>query len=318
MFRRFPFLASAVFDGLTCFDAPDTGAGGGAAPAGGGAAATDGTADPGASAAGAGADGTAGDGGSDDGAAAAGTGDEGDDELPDDSDVAEHLPESQVRTRLRRTQRFLSKTARPVLERLRDPQSGRYYTAEQVDELRQHAQFFREIDPVLAANPKLVEMLRQEQERLRRGDSGATAATADAGDDLGDFDENGFPFDREAPGSDYLLTNARDVHGLKKEVRELRKLLTGVQTERTQDREQQLAGQWKDMTIKAADEVDPAYRGTPSRRTRVCRVYRGNNGTGRVGTAPRGTPMCAAGCSARTDRKPSSANASPSAASGPT
>lgn len=243
-------LATAVLFGSALQDTPASAAGGGGtgAPASGDAPVGDiATAEPDVTAD---AEGHEAGGAADD--------DVDDAQLPDESDDVDHLPEANVRTRLRRQQRFLSKHGRPLLERLVDPATGRHMSPQRLDQVLASSREFETIDRVLRASPAAVEFLMKEEARL----AGRAPANGEARHDdaPADFDAANWPFEVDSAEGKALLQLAKDNHELKATVRELRGGVTGVKSTLET---QQLAGieqQWKQAAFTAANDVDPVYR----------------------------------------------------------
>lgn len=258
MFKRFPFLSPAVMFGL-CFAPPDGDAGGAPAAAGGSAdpatvAAADPHADPGA------ADPSADDGGDPDAAAreAAG-GDDDDDPAADDDVVAEQLPETAVRNRLRRTQRFATR-ARPIVERFRDPKTGKWASPEDVDRTIRESRDFQQIDYVLTRSPKALQFLIDERARLDALERGDAAAAAAADEDPA-FNEEEWPYETESPQGQRLLALAKSDHENKTLLRKMQKRLDGIGTKNEEREFAQVNETWKVATLAAAEkEVAPEYR----------------------------------------------------------
>lgn len=256
MFKRFPFLSPAVMFGL-CFAAPDGDAGGAPAAAGGSAdpatvVAADPNADPAA------ADPSAVDGGDPEAVAREAAGGDDDDDAAGDDDVAEHLPESAVRNRLRRTQRFATR-ARPIVERFRDPKTGKWATGDEVDRTLRKARDFDEIESVLTRSPEAVQFLMKERARLDALERGETPAAAAAEDPP--FNEEEWPYETDTPQGQRLLALAKSDHENKTLLRKMQQRLDGLGTKDEEREFAQVNETWKAATLAAAEkEVAPEYR----------------------------------------------------------
>lgn len=264
MFIRhlFPFaalLGPAAICGPLLDAAGD--AGGGGTPAGGGTATADPTttADP--------AQG-------DPAAAADQAGADTNDTLDDDHDAAgdddadeeafiNTLPEANVRTRLRRAQRF-RREADPVVKLLRDPQTGKLYPTDQVTRLLNNAREFETLDRVLRSDPKLVQALVDANARLQGGGQPA------AEDQHPPFDEAAFeqswPYELDSKEGRAFFerqkAEAKRTHTLEGDVKQLRQALTGVQQGTARETLTRIETDTKKLVFAAAEEIDPVYRAT--------------------------------------------------------
>lgn len=200
----------------------------------------------------------------DDGDAArtAGAADGDDDDLDGDDGGADHLPEQTLRTRFRRTQRFLNKR-RGLIDRLRDPETRQFISEQQLDEMRQHAGYFREIDEVIAADPDLANRLLQARTRRLSGQPAAAAEPAEQVFDEAAFRaEWGYEVETDAGQKFYRqhLALAKGLHEQTQRNNRLEQRLAGVDQRDQTRSHQQLETQWKQAAIAAAKDVDEPYR----------------------------------------------------------
>lgn len=234
-------------------------AGGGGAPAGGGAPpAADPAADP--------AQGDPAD------AAAAGADpndapddhDAGGDDDADDDAFVNNLPEANLRTRVRRGQRF-RREAEPIVNLLRDPSTGKLYPPEHVTRVLNNAREFEGLDRVLRSDPELVQAFMKAEARLRNG-GGQPAAD----DEHPPFDEAAFeqawPYELDTKEGraffDRQKAEAKRTHALEGDVKQLRKVVSGVQQGTQQEAFTRVERDCKAIAVAAAKELDPAYQQT--------------------------------------------------------
>lgn len=173
------------------------------------------------------------------------------DDLPDDDDLVEHLPEPQLRTRLRRTQRFAQKV-RPLADRLRGP-DGKFLTPEQVDRVLSNARYFEEVDGILQRDPEAVRALQAARARLEAG-----ATEPEPADEP--FNEADWPYETESAQGKRLLQMAKDQHEDRQRMRRLERQLAGVDRRDQLRTVEQAESQWKTAALTAAKEVDAEYR----------------------------------------------------------
>lgn len=192
-----------------------------------------------------------------DAAAPIGEDDHDDDAAPTDDDVADHLPETQLRTRHRRTQRFVQRL-RPIADRLRDPATGRLMPVERVDQMVRNASEFEVIDRILKASPKAVQALMDAQRELEGGT--AAAGGAPAVEEPPAFNEADWPFETETPEGKRLLQQAKQQHDLVGLVQQLQRQIADQQTQAQTRQVGEVEQQWKQQTFTAAAEVDELYR----------------------------------------------------------
>lgn len=251
MFRRhiLGFLGLSAATGGLCFDTPDGGSGGG--PAGGAAVVEGAAGDPGGAADPADGDHGADAGAADDPARPADSGDLDDDDA--DDDVINTLPEQQLRTRHRRTQRWLKKV-RPLVERLRGP-NRQFMGLDELDRALDDSRQYRQIDSVLTRSPEAVQLLMREQQRLDALDRGERpAAEAELEDQP--FNEQEWEFETDTAQGKRFLAMAKQQHEDNRTLRRLLREVQGVQTGfRTQARTTN-EQQWKTATFNAAQEID--------------------------------------------------------------
>jgi hypothetical protein len=252
MYRRHTIGLGGI--ALPALEGPDTGSGGtpastpggDAPPADAGADAPADSADPGAT------------------AAAPGAADADEDDLDDDGadDVAQHLPEPQVRTRARRLQRQMARM-RPIVERFRDPATGKTMTPDQVDRLLANARDFDAIDRVFQGSPELMTRFMQERDRIASGQpapSSSRPAAAPTEPADAPFDESTWPFETDTPTGQRLLQMAKDQHELTRQFRATQRELTAIKQGTEQQTLSQTEQAWKRDTLAAAAEVAPEYR----------------------------------------------------------
>jgi hypothetical protein len=185
---------------------------------------------------------------------------DGTDDADDDAFV-NSLPEANLRTRMRRAQRF-RREANPVVNLLRDPQTGKLYPAEHVTRLLANAREFENLDRLLRSDPKLVQSLMDADARLRGG--GPPAGQ----DEHPPFDaaafEQAWPYEIESKEGRAFFerqrAEAQRTHALEGDVKQLRKLVTGVQQDRSQETFSKVETESKALVFTAAEEVDPVYR----------------------------------------------------------
>jgi hypothetical protein len=137
---------------------------------------------------------------------------DGDDDDGDDHDIADdQLPYKddpiwkKTKNRLRNLQRKVSKT--------KELRAAIESTGLDHSEVIRRARMAERFEDLLRSNPKLREALGMETSGRSsddRADGQSRAGTASAKE----FDASKFPFDPTAPGSDYLLEQAKTVHGL--------------------------------------------------------------------------------------------------------
>lgn len=266
MFVRalFPF---AAFFGLAAICGPlleqPGDAGGGGTPAGGGAPPADtGTADP---ASGDPAD-AADLAGASDGDP---QGDRDHDAAGDDDDdsFVDHLPEANLRTRVRRGQRYRRDTE-PIVNLFRGP-DGKLLPPQEVNRLLANAREFENFDRILRGGGekgrKALAALMEADAELRNGGS-ATAAE----DDHPPFDAAGFeaawPYEIETKEGRAFFerqkAEAQRTHALEGDVKQLRKLVTGVQQHTAQESFSKVETDIKATVFAAAQELAPEYRET--------------------------------------------------------
>lgn len=252
-------LVKAVLFGLAAFGivgaapaaAPAADTGG--APAGGGAPSSTPAAEPDARAADPTGDPADDERGAGDLVAGDGDGHEPTDEEVDElEELLPHLSESQLRTRLRRTQRF-NKRVSPLVERLRKPGTKEYMSPEDVDAA---VSMYRDLDPILRASPDALQYLIKERDRVMQGGGGRPAPEEPA-----PFDEENWPFETDTPQGKALLSLAKQNHDLSANYKRLEGRLGNVDQRFESQTHAQLEGQWKTATLKAALEIpDELYR----------------------------------------------------------
>lgn len=253
MFRRYLQTSISAALGLCC-DEPGDGGGGGTPPASG----TPGDQAPPADGGDPGADDLhAGDGG-DDG-----------DEAPDLSDEIDALPETNVRTQLRRQQRF-NKRSRPLVERLRDPQTGRLMPAADLDRALADARQFQQLDQVFANSPKALQVFLDEQKRLGQSPAEAALAAADMDDDK-PFNEDEWEFETDTAQGKRLLAMAKDLHESGRRVRRLEKGLKQTSSTQQEIADRGVEERFKSLALANVDRIP--YDG-PIKGQFVNAVYR--------------------------------------------
>lgn len=184
----------------------------------------------------------------------------GEDDDDDDADLPENVRDDpkRLRTKLRRTQRQYS-AARPVIERLRDPNTGKLYDARTVDTLLSRARDMEEMEGLFEKRPDLVEAIMA----ARRGDatSGQKRTIAQAETDTGvAFDEADLPFDATSDSGKFFAAMRRE----QLEDRKLIKQLVGrldEQGQRESTRQLSVVEQtWKRETVAAANRLPEEVR----------------------------------------------------------
>lgn len=252
----FPF--AAIF-GLAAIAAPllehAGDAGGGGAPAGGGAPPAADAADP--------AQGDPAGAAAEAGAEHVDTGEDhdpgGDDDADDDAFV-NGLPEANLRTRVRRGQRF-RREAEPIVNLLRDPSTGKLYPAEHVTRVLNNAREFEGLDRVLRSDPELVQAFMKAEARLRNGGQPA------ADDEHPPFDEAAFEknyryeIDTELGRHEFdeRKAVAKELHELKGQNKRLLKAITGVQQGTQRQAFEKMENESKALALEASKDIDPAY-----------------------------------------------------------
>lgn len=177
----------------------------------------------------------------------------------DEEEFVSRLPEANLRTRVRRSQRYRRDTE-PIVSLFRGP-DGKYMPPQEVTRLLANAREFEQLDRVLKADPRAVQALMDAEARLRNGGSAAA-------DEPPAFDEAAFeqawPYEVESKEGRAFFerqkADAKRTHGLEDQVRRLERLVTGVQQTTAQQTFEQIEGRWKAVAFKACEEVDPLYR----------------------------------------------------------
>lgn len=158
------------------------------------------------------------------------------------------LPEANVRTRLRRTQRQI-KTIAPIADVFRDPATGRYLTPQEAATERQLAADMRDIRAFYDEHPDLLQTM------LERRRTGAQPAAAPAYEDPF-ADEATLPFDTASDSGRWFLEQHRRQHRenfeLRQTLQRLEQGLSGVAERDTQRTLTQAEEAWKVDTLAAA------------------------------------------------------------------
>lgn len=199
-------------------------------------------------------------------------GDDDDADVDDFEQAIDHLPEQNLRTHLRRAQRRLAKT-RPIVDRLRDPQTGRFLTADDVDRLRFEASEYRALDRVLQRSPDLVGRILEAQRRLDSGEdvetvladttarpSSATSPAPGRQDQHGQVDgqpwnDETYPYERESEQGQFLYNALKAAHEDRQRLRDLERRLTAREQRDEKVTHEQLEGRWRESTIAASNQL---------------------------------------------------------------
>jgi hypothetical protein len=182
---------------------------------------------------------------------AAGEGVDPDDDLePDDhvdQAIRDHPEYKRLRNRTRSLQRKLAKVS-PTAERLKGLN---------LDDLTFKARSYDAINEQIQRNPKLRALLGGDAEDGASSTGGARGKAPAAGDD---FDESQFPFDPEAPGSAFLLQQARSLHSMSKRLEQQDGLIRRLADHLTGRQQAEVAGAWKSATDQAATRLPEKVR----------------------------------------------------------
>jgi hypothetical protein len=199
---------------------------------------------------------------SDDRHADAGDGD--DDDEDDDADLPAEVRDDpkRLRTRLRRTQRQLA-PARPILDRLRDPRTGRLMDERTVDTVLSRARDMEALEALIDKNPELARIIAAASSGKPISASEAATVAAAAGQgDAGAFNEEDLPFDTSTDSGKFFATLARRVHEQDATIRRLNDQLGQVNQRDVARTVRQVEGEWKTQTIAAANRLPEQFRHT--------------------------------------------------------
>lgn len=117
------------------------------------------------------------------------------------------------------------------------------YAGVNVDDVVFKARQYDELERKLQSNPTLRKIVGGEQPQAEKP-AGA-----------GDFDPASFPFDPEAPGSSYLLEQAKTVHGLKQQLAQQQQLTQRLLAHLTGREHQDVVTHWKSATEEAVKRL---------------------------------------------------------------
>lgn len=171
----------------------------------------------------------------------------------DEREFVERLPEPNLRTRVRRAQRY-RREAEPIVNLFRGP-DGKLLPAQEVNRMLANHREFENLDRVLRSDPKLVQAFLDADARLRNGGQPAAAE-----DEHPPFDEETWEFETDTPQGKRLLAEAKRTHALEGELKQLRKLVTGVQQHTQQQSFSTLETKVKSIVMEGAKQIDPLYQ----------------------------------------------------------
>lgn len=187
------------------------------------------------------------------------------DDFGPSAEVLDALPDNVTRNQLRAAQRKLAKW-RPYYDTLRDPQTGKRMSTQQLQEMAARSRDYELVDRVLRGSPKALQILQEEDARLH-GRDGQPAAAAE--DQPQAFDQAGFeadwPYELDSDAGKRFyaksLAAAKQTHEAQQTIQKLTQRLDAID-QRDQSRTVEGLNQnWKTKTLAASQEVDEAYRG---------------------------------------------------------
>jgi hypothetical protein len=191
-----------------------------------------------------------------------GDGADGDDDdlgalAPDELDA---LPERNLKTRVRRLSKHLSK-ARPIADRFRGP-NGRFLPAEEIDGIISDSRQFRNIDSVFRGSKRALDVFLEEQARLERGGASPADAAAEAADDAPEkmFDPATWEYETDTPAGKKLAKLAQAFDEERARNRRLEKQLGQFGQQRQAETETAVEERFKTSTLSAATKLPANLR----------------------------------------------------------